>query len=91
MFKVEHANGEPEVKINFRVPKNVTMQLISGGQVVATGSTEISVKCVLRTGSTFMLKMNIPLTVEENADGTYSLFKAICLCRLRFRTKLSRI
>ena len=83
VFKVEHANGEPEVKINFRVPKNVTMQLISGGQVVATGSTEISVKCVLRTGSTFMLKMNIPLTVEENADGTYSLFKGNLLMSLK--------
>lgn len=83
VFKVEHADGDPEVKINLRVPKNVSMQLISGGQVVATGTTEISVKCVLRTGSTFMLKMNIPLTVEENQDGTYSLFKGNLLMGLK--------
>ncbi len=83
VFKVEYADGEPEVKINFRVPKNVTMQLISGGQVVATGSREITVKCVLRTGSTFMLKMDIPLTVEENNDGTYSLFKGNLLMSLK--------
>lgn len=82
-FKVEYAGGDPEVKINFRVPKNTSMQLISGGQVVASGTKEISVKCVLRTGSTFMLKMNIPLTVEENADGTYSLFKGNLLMALK--------
>lgn len=83
VFKVEYAEGEPEVKINFRVPKNVTMQLISGGQIVASGSEEITVKCVLRTGSTFMLKMDIPLTVEENADKTYSLFKGNLLMALK--------
>lgn len=83
VFKVEYADGDPEVKINFRVPKNMSMQLISCGQVVASGTKEISVKCVLRTGSTFMLKMNIPLTVEENTDGTYSLFKGNVLMSLK--------
>ncbi len=75
VYKVEQATSETEVKINFRVPKNTSMQVISGGQVVASGTKEISVKCVLRTGSTFMLKMGIPLTVEDNEDGTVSLFK----------------
>ncbi len=75
VFKVEQASSETEVKIKFRVPKNTTMQVISGGQVVASGSKEISVKCILRTGSTFMLKMGIPLTVEEDEDGNVSLFK----------------
>ncbi len=75
VFKVEQASGETEVKINFRVPKNTSMQVISGGQVVASGTREISVKCVLRTGSTFMLKLGIPLTIEDNEDGTVSLFK----------------
>ncbi len=83
VFKVEQASGEPEVKINFRVPKNVSMQLISGGEVVATGTKEISVKCVLRTGSTFMLKMAIPLTVEENSDGSCSLFKGNVLMSVK--------
>ncbi len=83
VFKVEQADGEPEVKINFRVPKNTYMQLISGGQIVASGSKEISVKCILKTGSTFMLKMNIPLTVEENADGSRSLFKGNLLMALK--------
>lgn len=83
VFKVEQADGEPEVKINFRVPKNTYMQLISGGQIVASGSKEISVKCVLKAGSTFMLKMNIPLTVEENADGSRSLFKGNLLMALK--------
>lgn len=75
VFKVEQASGEAEVKINFRVPKNTTMQVISGGQSVASGTKEISVKCVLKTGSTFMLKLDIPLCVEDNEDGTISLFK----------------
>lgn len=75
VFKVEQATGEVEVKINFRVPKNTSMQVISGGQVVASGTREISVKCVLRSGSTFMLKMGIPLVVEDNDNGTVSLFK----------------
>lgn len=83
VFKVEKADGEPEVKINFRVPKNSDMQLISGGQVVATGTKEISVKCILRAGSTFMLKMSIPLNIEENDDGTYSLFKGNVLMSLK--------
>jgi len=83
VFKVESADGEPQVKINFRVPKNVTMQLISGGQVVASGKEQISVKCVLKTGSTFMLKMDIPLTVEENRDGSFSFFKGNVLMALR--------
>lgn len=75
VFKVEQASGDAEVKINFRVPKNTSMQVISGGQVVASGVKEISVKCILRMGSTFMLKMGIPLTVEDNENGTVSLFK----------------
>ncbi|HBW05650.1 MAG TPA: hypothetical protein DEF02_03590 [Clostridiales bacterium] len=83
VFKVEQADGEPEVKINFRVPKNTYMQLISGGQIVASGSKEISVKCILKAGSTFMLKMNIPLTVEGNADGSRSLFKGNLLMALK--------
>ncbi len=83
VFKVEYAEGEPQVKINFRVPRNVTMQLISGGQVVASDSKQISVKCVLRTGSTFMLKMDIPLSVEENADKSYSLYKGNLLMSLK--------
>lgn len=83
VFKVEKADGEPEVKINFRVPKNTGMQLISGGQVVATGNKEISVKCILRAGSTFMLKMSIPVNIEENRDGTYSLFKGNVLMSLK--------
>ncbi len=82
VFKVEQADGEPEVKINFRVPKNTFMQLISGGQIVASGAREISVKCILKAGSTFMLKMNIPLVVETNADGSRSLFKGNLLMAL---------
>ena len=90
VFKVEQATGEPEVKINFRVPCNTTMQLISGGQVVASGNKEISVKCILKTGSTFMLKMNIPLTVEENADGTQSLFKGNLLMSLKLPYEITQ-
>lgn len=83
VFKVEKADGEPEVKISFRVPKNTSMQLISGGQVVASGTKQISVKCVLKTGSTFMLKMNIPLVAEENSDGSFSLYKGNVLMALK--------
>lgn len=75
VFKVEEAEGDPEIKINFRVPSHTTMQLISGGQVVASGDDVISVKCVLKTGSTFMLKLDIPLSVLENKDGTLSMYK----------------
>ncbi len=88
VFKVEKADGEPEVKINFRVPKNTAMQLISGGQVVATSTKEISVKCVLRAGSTFMLKMSIPLTIEDNGDKTVSLYKGNVLMSLKMRQEL---
>lgn len=86
VFKVEKADGEPEVKIRFRVPRNAQMQLISGGEVVATGTKEISVKCILRAGSTFMLKMNIPLSVEDNGDGTVSMFKSNVLMTLKMPT-----
>ncbi|MEG2541056.1 MAG: glycoside hydrolase family 127 protein, partial [Clostridia bacterium] len=79
VFNVEQAEGEPEVKINFRVPNGTTMQLISGGQVVASGTRNISVKCVLRTGSTFMLKMDIPLRAVDNRNGTISLMKGSVL------------
>ncbi len=89
VFKVEKAQGDPEVKINFRVPKNTTMQLISGGQVVASGTKQISVKCILKTGSTFMLKMGIPLVAEENVDGTYSLFKGNVLMSLKVPSEVS--
>jgi len=75
VFKVEEATNEVEVKINFRVPNNTSMSLISGGLVVASGTNEISVKCVLKAGSTFMLKMDIPLMVEENIDNTFSITK----------------
>lgn len=88
VFKVEKADGEPEVKINFRVPKNTYMQLISGGQIVASGTREISVKCILKAGSTFMLKMNIPLTVETNDDGTRSLFKGNLLMALKLPNEI---
>lgn len=88
VFKVEKADGEPEVKINFRVPKNTYMQLISGGQIVASGTREISVKCILKAGSTFMLKMNIPLTVETNEDGTRSLFKGNLLMALKLPNEI---
>ena len=74
-FKVEHVDGEPEVKINFRAPRNTTIRLISGGQVVASGTKQISVKCVLKTGSTFMIKLEIPLVAEETNKGFESLYK----------------
>jgi len=75
IFKVEEATSDVEVKMNFRVPGNTTMSLISGGSIVASGTKEISVKCVLKTGSTFMLKLDIPLTIEENIDNSYSITK----------------
>ncbi len=90
VFKVEQASGEQELKINFRVPKGTTMQLISGGQVVASGNKEISVKCVLKTGSTFMLKMSIPLAVEENSDGSRSLFKGNLLMALKLPADITQ-
>lgn len=79
VFKVEEADGEANVRINFRVPRHTTMQLISGGQVVASGDRNISVKCALRTGSTFMLKLNIPLVALPNRDGSFSLMKGSVL------------
>ena len=75
IFKVEYAEGDPEIKINFRVPAGTSMQLVSGGQVVATSNKEISVKCVLKTGSTFMLKLDIPLLVRQNSDESLTLMK----------------
>ncbi len=89
VYKVEQASGEAQVKINFRVPKNTSMQLISGGQVVASGTKEISVKCILRTGSTFMLKMGIPLTVEEGESGTCSLYKGNLLMSYKLPHEIS--
>ena len=79
VFRVEEADGDVSVTLNFRVPRRTTMQLISGGQVVASGERDILVKCILRTGSTFMLKLNIPLTVSANRDGTVSLYKGSLL------------
>ena len=75
IFKVESADGDPELKINFRVPYGTSMQLVSGGQVVASGTSDISVKCVLKTGSTFMLKLDIPLLVRENDDKSLTMMK----------------
>lgn len=75
IFKVEKASDEVEVKFRFRVPTGCTMQLISGGEVVASGNKDIEVKSTLKTGSTFTLKMDIPLSIEENRDGTVSMFK----------------
>lgn len=83
VFKVEKATGEPEVKMNFRVPKNTSMQLISGGQIVASGNRIITVRCVLRAGSTFMLKLNIPIVSEDNGDETVSLYKGNVLMSLK--------
>lgn len=83
IFKVERSSGEPEVKINFRVPKNTSMQLISGGQVVASGTKIITVRCVLKAGSTFMLKLDIPMVSEDNIDGTISLYKGNVLMALK--------
>ncbi len=75
VFKVESAEGDPEIKINFRVPNGTSMQLVSGGQVVASSTSEISVKCILKTGSTFMLKLDIPLLVKENKDKSLTMMK----------------
>ena len=79
VFRVEDAPGDVSLSINFRVPRRTSMQLVSGGQVVATGEHNISVRCILRTGSTFMLRMNIPLTPAQNRDGTVSFFKGSLL------------
>lgn len=87
VFRVEEAEGELDVRINFRVPRNTTMRLISGGQVVATGEAGISVKCILRTGSTFMLKLDIPLCALPNRDGSMSFSRAVCLWRPNSATK----
>ena len=78
-FKVISVDGEPEVKLNFRVPGNTNMQIISGGDVVASGSRNISVRCVLKTGSTFVLKLDIPLVAKNNPDKSVSLFKGSVL------------
>ena len=89
VFKVLEADGDADVRINFRVPRGTTMQLISGGQVVATGGGIISVKCTLRTGSTFMLKLDIPLLVTTNRDGTHSLYKGNVLMATRPGSEVS--
>lgn len=75
IFKVEDAEGDPELKLNFRVPYGTSMQLVSGGSVIASGTSDISVKCVLKTGSTFMLKLDIPLAVRENKDKSLTMMK----------------
>ena len=75
LFKVESAEGDPELKMNFRVPYGTSMQLVSGGHVVATGTSDISVNCVLKTGSIFMLKLDIPLLVKENRDKSVTMSK----------------
>ena len=79
VFKVEDADGDVPLRLNFRVPRRTSMQLISGGQTVASGERSLSVKCILRTGSTFMLKLNIPLTVNGNRDGSVSFYKGSLL------------
>lgn len=79
VYRVEEADGDVSLRMNFRVPRRTTMQLISGGQVVATGERNISVKCILRTGSTFMLRLNIPLAVFYNRDGSVSFYKGSLL------------
>lgn len=79
MFTVEKADSSIETQLNFRVPDGTVMQLISGGQTIATGTKNISVKCVLSAGSTFMLKLNIPLLSAENKNGSVSLFKGSVL------------
>lgn len=89
VFRVEEAEGEVNLRLNFRVPARTTMQLISGGQVVASGERSISAKCILRTGSTFMLKLNIPLTVSPNRDGSVSLYKGSLLMASRIGEETS--
>lgn len=88
VFKVTEADGDVDVRINFRVPRYTTMQLISGGQTVASGAGLISVKCTLRTGSTFMLKLDIPLVAVTNRDSSLSFVKGSVLMasRLGFET-----
>lgn len=90
VFRVEEAEGELDVRINFRVPRNTTMRLISGGQVVATGEAGISVKCILRTGSTFMLKLDIPLCALPNRDGSMSFFKGSLLMASKLGNEIER-
>lgn len=92
VFNVLEADGEPEVKLNFRVPAGATMKLVSGGQTVASGTRSISVKCVLKTGSTFLLKMDIPLRAVENRDRSISLMKANVLmaAKIPYEAKISR-
>ena len=90
VFRVEEAEGDVSLAINFRVPRRTTMQLISGGQTVATGERNISVKCILRTGSTFMLRMGIPLTPSLNRDGTVSFYKGSLLMASRPSVELAR-
>ena len=88
VFKVTEADGDVDVRINFRVPRYTTMQLISGGHTVASGTGLISVKCTLRTGSTFMLRLDIPLTAITNRDSSLSFVKGSVLMasRLGFET-----
>lgn len=90
VFKVTEADGDVDVRINFRVPRHTTMQLISGGQTVASGAGMISVKCTLRTGSTFMLRLDIPLTAVTNRDSSLSFVKGSVLMasRLGFETSV---
>lgn len=83
VFKVTEADGDVDVHINFRVPRYTSMQLISGGQTVASGTGVISVKCTLRTGSTFMLKLDIPLLAVPNRDGSVSFVKGSVLMASR--------
>jgi len=89
VFRVESVDGEPEVKLNFRVPKNTTMQIISGGEVVASGSRNISVRCVLKTGSTFTIKLDIPLVALANPDSSISLYKGSILMAERIIPSIS--
>lgn len=83
VFRVEEAEGDVSLKLNFRVPRRTSMQLVSGGQIVASGERNISVTCILRTGSTFMLRLNIPLTPALNRDGTVSFYKGSLLMASR--------
>ena len=80
---MEEAEGDVSLKLNFRVPRRTSMQLVSGGQIVASGERNISVTCILRTGSTFMLRLNIPLTPALNRDGTVSFYKGSLLMASR--------
>jgi hypothetical protein len=79
VFTVDQADARVETQMNFRVPAGTVMQLVSGGQVVATSTKNISVKCVLSAGSTFTLKLNIPLYAADNNDNSVSLYKGSLL------------